>query len=157
MNEIKNKYMNESIIKKNDIDNAFEYKKSSISTAKIKLELELAQAIDKNRVDKINIDTELEKKLENLNIHIDNERKACEEFYSKRCSDLTKEKDAILELLKNNNITKIHNHFISYFNKNKKQDYFDEKDCLRYFKNKSIEETLILLKYINKGKYLNLK
>ena len=43
--------------------------------------------------------------------------------------------------------------FISYITGNKDQKYFTFLDILLYFKNKSYDDILLLLKYINKGKY----
>ena len=66
--------------------------------------------------------------------------------------------DKIDELVKNDNKKQIRLSFIQYLN-NQKEDSneFNLHDCLMYFKNKSLEETMVLLKFINKNKYNYLK
>ena len=81
------------------------------------------------------------------------EKDSCQTFFNEKCDRINIEKISLESLIERNDLDEMKKEFISYITGNKDQKYFTFLDILLYFKNKSRDDILLLLKYINKGKY----
>lgn len=154
LSNVQQKLEAEVVLNKMELDNKQKFKEQQIANEHQKLDNILKDYKNTIEISKNNLENDAKLKIEALHTELDNQIHSCEKFYQDKYNRLNQEKNLIDELVKNDNKKQIRLSFIQYLN-NQKEDSneFNLHDCLMYFKNKSLEETMVLLKFINKNKY----
>lgn len=158
---IKDLEMNETIIKMNDknevlkmeISNTLENRKGEIRLEIKKLEQELVFIDKVSEIKKKLSDDDTKIQIENMKKSLQIEKDTCMTFYDEKCKRINDEKESLESLLNLNNPDELRAEFLKYMTGGPDKKFFTLLDILLYFKNKSYDDTLLLLKYINKGKY----
>lgn len=158
LTNVSKKINGETELSKMDLDEKLELKKQQTKLQHQRLDKELEDFTNLIDIKKNNLDEDCKHQIEALHIELDNEFKNCEKYYQDKCNKLKLEKGHIENLLHSNDNNLIRLNFIQYLN-NKQTDKttFSIKDGLLYFQNKSVDETMLLLKTLNRNKfnYLN--
>ena len=158
ISKVRQKLEAEVVLNKMELDNKLNFKEQQIANEHKKLDNILKDYKNTIEISKTNLENDAKIKIEGLYTELENQIRACEKFYQDKYNRLNLEKNQIDELLNNDNKKQIRLQFIQYLNnKIENCNEFNLHDCLMYFKNKSVEETMVLLKFINKDKfnYLN--
>jgi hypothetical protein len=158
---IKDLEMKETIIKMNDkneilkmeISNTIENRKGEIKLEIKKLEQELVFIDKVSEIKKKLSDDDTKIQIENMKKSLQIEKDTCMTFYDEKCKRINDEKESLESLLNTNNPDELRAEFLKYMTGSPDKKFFTLLDILLYFKNKSYDDTLLLLKYINKGKY----
>ena len=158
LSNVQQKLEAEVVLNKLELDNKLNFKEKQIENEHKKLDNMLKDYKNIIEISKNNLENDAKLKIEGLHNELDNQIRACEKFYQDKYNRLNLEKNQIDELLNKDNKKQIRLQFIQYLNnKIENCNEFNLQDCLMYFKNKSVEDTTVLLKIINKNKfnYLN--
>ena len=144
----------EVVLNKNELDNKLKFKEQQIATEHEKLDNILKDYKNTIQISKINLDNDAKLKIEALYTELENQIRSCEKFYQDKYNRLNQEKKQLDELLTKDDKKQIRLRFIQYLNNQQQHsNEFNLNNCLMYFKNKSLEETMVLLKFINKNKF----
>lgn len=153
MNETVNKMRNSIEITQMEIANSLENRKGEIKLEIKKLEQELTFMENLSAIKKTVKEEDMNNQIENMKKALQIEKDSCQTFFNEKCDRINLEKISLESLIERNDLDEMKKEFISYITGNKDQKYFTFLDILLYFKNKSYDDILLLLKYINKGKY----
>ena len=153
VNESINTMLNNIEITKMEISNSLENRKGEIKLEIKKLEQELVFIENVSEIKKTVKEEDIKIQIESMKKGIQNEKDSCELFFNEKCARINDERISLESLVSRNDTQEMKEKFLSYMTGNKDHQYFTLLDILLYFKNKSYEDILLLLKYINKGKY----